>query len=201
MAISDAGHAKRPAAGAVIAEALLSDPGWVHVVPEEAKRRAALRALMRVASAYPASRVRVAEVDGVVAGVAVWVTPGAYPFPFMQRLLAAPRMIGLVFRIGGRIRDIARFGSSIDAAFPDEPVRYLQALGVGPAHRGQGIGSALLDAGLAEADAAGESAYLETSLERNVGLYRRHGFAVLPGSPATLADGGPVMWRMQRPAR
>jgi ribosomal protein S18 acetylase RimI-like enzyme len=155
---------------------------------------------MDVAFGYGPSEVRVAVVDGEVAGVAVWVPPGRYPLPSSAMVRATPRMFGLALRIGGRIRDVAGFGSSIDAVFPKEPVRYLQALGVGPGHQGRGIGTALLADGLAKADAAHEAVYLETSLERNVRLYGRQGFTVMKGSPTQLSDGGPVMWRMLRPA-
>jgi GNAT superfamily N-acetyltransferase len=191
---------ERSTAGAVITEALMTDPGWNTVVPEKGKRRAAPRTLMDVAFNYHASEVRVAVVDGQVAGVAVWVPPGRYPLPFAARLRATSRMLGLTLRIGARIPDVAGFGSSIDAVFPTEPVRYLQALGVGPGHRGRGIGTALLGDGLAKADAAHEVVYLETSLEWNVRLYGRQGFTVVPGSPGPLSDDGPVMWQMRRPA-
>jgi ribosomal protein S18 acetylase RimI-like enzyme len=192
---------ERAIAGAVLTEALMTDPGWNAVVPEDGRRRTALRTLMAVAFGYHASEVRAAVVDREVAGVAVWVPPGRYPLPFAVMLRATPRMIGLTLRIGRRVRDVAGFGSSIDAVFPTEPVRYLQALGVGPGHQGRGIGTALLADGLAKADAAHEAVYLETSLERNVRLYGRQGFAVMSGSPGPLSDGGPVMWRMCRPAR
>jgi ribosomal protein S18 acetylase RimI-like enzyme len=198
--IRDVTRGELPTAGAVISEALMTDPGWNAVVPEEAKRRAALRTLTGIALRYHASEVRVAVVDGEVAGVAVWVPPGRYPFPFAVRLRVTPRMLGLALRIGGRIRDVAGFGSSVDAVFPAEPVRYLQAMGVSPGHQGRGIGTALLGDGLAKADAAHEVVYLETALERNVRLYGRQGFTVLPGSPGRLSDGGPVMWRMRRQA-
>ena len=198
--IRDVTRAERSTAGAVITEALMTDPGWNAVVPKEGERRAALRTLMNVAFRYRASEVRIAVVGGEVAGVAVWVPPGRYPLPFAARLRATPQMLGLALRIGGRIRDIAGFGSSIDAVFPTEPVRYLQALGVGPGHQGRGIGTALLGDGLAKADAAHEAVYLETSLERNVRLYGRQGFTVVSGSPGPLSDGGPVIWRMRRPA-
>lgn len=199
--IRDVARGERATAGAVIAEALMTDPGWNVVVPEEAKRKTALRTLTDIAFRYHASEVRVAVADGEVAGVAVWVPAGRYPLPFAARLRVTPRMLGLALRIGGRIRDVAGFGSSIDAVFPTEPVRYLQALGVGPGHQGRGIGTALLGDGLAKADAAHEAVYLETSLERNVRLYGRQGFTVVPGSPGPLSDGGPVMWRMRRRAK
>ena len=45
-----------------------------------------------------------------------------------------------------------------------------------PAGQGQGVGGALLRAGLARA--AGQPCYLETATPSNVGLYQAHGFGV-----------------------
>jgi hypothetical protein len=164
--IRDVTRGERSTAGVVITEALMTDPGWNAVVPEEVKRRTALRTLTDIAFRYHASEVPVAVIDSEVAGVAVWVPPGRYPPLLAAGLPVAPRMLGLALRIGGRIRDVA-----------------------------------LLRDGLAKADAAHEVVYLETSLERNVRLYGRQGFTVMPASPRPLSDGGPVMWRMRRRAK
>ena len=69
---------------------------------------------------------------------------------------------------------------------------YLFILGTEPAAQGQGLGSALLAQMLARVDADGMPAYLESSSERNLALYGRHGFEVTgevvdPGRPEDLA--------------
>ena len=55
---------------------------------------------------------------------------------------------------------------------------YLFILGTEQAAQGRGLGSALLDQVLARVDADGMPAYLESSNERNLALYGRHGFEV-----------------------
>ena len=64
-----------------------------------------------------------------------------------------------------------------------------------PDRQVRGIGSALLEAGLAGAGADGVPAFLVTSNARNLPLYQRHGFAVTEEY-----DVGPVhAWAMLRP--
>eukprot|EP01041_Mallomonas_annulata_P030478 gene30478-52615_t len=58
---------------------------------------------------------------------------------------------------------------------PEEPHWYLSMIGVDPSHHGQGLGSALLKAGLQRCDADGLPAYLESSNPKNVPLYERFG--------------------------
>lgn len=53
---------------------------------------------------------------------------------------------------------------------------YLSILGVSPERQGQGVGAALLQPTLAEADARGVPCYLETFGEHTLGFYRRVGF-------------------------
>ncbi|WP_020666312.1 GNAT family N-acetyltransferase [Amycolatopsis nigrescens] len=77
-----------------------------------------------------------------------------------------------------------------------EPHLYLPAMGVLPAHRGTGLGGAMLRHRLARADAAKLPVYLEASTTRNRALYARHGFEDF-GDPIEL-PGGPTihpMWR------
>ena len=58
------------------------------------------------------------------------------------------------------------------------PHYYLWWLAVEPAKQGQGIGSALLAPGLAEADQRRLPVYLETHAEKNVDYYQKRGFTL-----------------------
>ncbi len=117
------------------------------------------------------------------------------PTPFIEELRSLPVML--------RATGLARFGrlaamrSDMDRHHPmDRRHAYLWFLGVRPEAQGRGIGSRLLKAATDRLDAAREAAYLETQTERNVGLYRRHGFEVLSEHRAR-AD-APMMWSMWR---
>lgn len=135
--------------------------------------------------------------DLVDGGAAVWFRPGSYvPDSPVATLLALP---GLLRTFGPRLRQAGEADAEMRQHHPDEPHWYLQFLGVQPALAGQGRGSALLRHRLAEIDATGMPAYLETGTPRNLPLYQRYGFEVL--REVKLADGAPTEWLMWRPAR
>ena len=87
-----------------------------------------------------------------------------------------------------------------DAAHPrDEPHYYLSLLGTHTAHRGKGIGMALLVHDLGLIDAEGLPAYLESSNPANNDRYGGVGFQAV--GEFVYPGGGPVVTTMWRPAR
>jgi ribosomal protein S18 acetylase RimI-like enzyme len=87
----------------------------------------------------------------------------------------------------------------LERAHPPKPPHfYLAVLGTDPEAQGRGLGSAVLSAMLAQCDADGVAAYLESSKERNVDFYARHGFRVLEEFGLLR---GPPMWKMWRDPR
>jgi predicted N-acetyltransferase YhbS len=74
------------------------------------------------------------------------------------------------------------------------PHWYLAGIGVDPPEQRKGIGSALLQPGLAAAAEAGMPCVLLTNAERNVPFYERHGFEVV--LEADTPDGPPRAWAM-----
>jgi len=87
----------------------------------------------------------------------------------------------------------------VEGMHPHEPHWYLATLGTAVELQGQGVGSALMQPVLEHCDAEGLPAYLESSKERNVPFYRRHGFEVVKEVP--LPGGGPKLWTMWREPR
>jgi GNAT superfamily N-acetyltransferase len=82
---------------------------------------------------------------------------------------------------------------------PTQPHFYLDAVGVVPGSRRQGIASSLLGPTLAECDATGTGAYLENSDPANASLYARNGFEergqiLMPESAPPIV----AMWRRPR---
>jgi GNAT superfamily N-acetyltransferase len=117
------------------------------------------------------------------------------PPPLLTELMSLPVML--------RATGLARFArlmairADMDKHHPlARRHAYLWFLGVAPAAQGHGVGSALLRAANARLDADAVPAYLETGTERNVALYRRHGYEVLSEHKAR--PDAPTMWSMWR---
>ena len=132
-----------------------------------------------------------------VAGAALWAPP-TKSRPGLGELLhlvpVLPDLAGLGRNFGAAMRLL----QSVERARPHDEHWYLATLGTDPPRQGQGVGSALLRAVLERADAEGTPAYLESSKERNLPFYGRHGFEVT-GEIHT--PGGPTLWLMWRDPR
>jgi ribosomal protein S18 acetylase RimI-like enzyme len=130
---------------------------------------------------------------------AVWM-PFSFvgPTPIAQELRALPT---LLFVTGlARFSRLTALRADMDKHHPlDRPHAYLWFLGVRPEAQGHGVGSRLLKVGTDRLDAAGEPAYLETQTERNIALYRRHGFEVISEHKAR--PDAPPLWSMWRDPR
>jgi ribosomal protein S18 acetylase RimI-like enzyme len=108
------------------------------------------------------------RVGGV--GAALWLPPGVAPDEAaFDRIIEATMPDALK-------ADGARIMEQMARHHPSEPHWYLPMIGVDPAHRGKGVGDALLRHALAACDRDGALAYLESTNPRNISLYERHGF-------------------------
>ena len=87
----------------------------------------------------------------------------------------------------------------LEAKHPKDPAHfYLAVLGTDPDSQGKGLGSALLAPVLEACDRDGVGAFLESSKERNIAFYARHGFRVVQEVHLLR---GPPMWQMWRDPR
>jgi GNAT superfamily N-acetyltransferase len=82
---------------------------------------------------------------------------------------------------------------------PGEPHFYLDAVGIMPACRRQGMASALLKPALAQCDAMTVGAYLENSDPANTSFYARHGFEEV--HQIVMPEGAPPIVSMWRPPK
>lgn len=121
-------------------------------------------------------------------GVAAWIPPGSDGAMLDIDRAIRPTLIGAETRH-------AEMWEWISEHFPKEPFWYLDHIAVDPGHRGGGIGTALIQHGLAFADHDGVPAFLETGRPENVGYYERRGFRTISDDDAP--GGGPHIWFMR----
>lgn len=149
-----------------------------------------------LAASYIAKESSYLATDGDA--VALWAPPGRWQTPVSDIFTQLGPFLGaLRWRAFHSLRTLI----TVESSHPKDPPHwYLGFLGTLPERQGQGLGARLLADRLAEVDAAGLPAYLESSNPRNISLYRRHGFQVV--EELALPWGCPPVWRMWRePAR
>jgi ribosomal protein S18 acetylase RimI-like enzyme len=186
-----------PRLAQALASAFQDDPVIAWVFPDEQRRRAVLAAFMEFRLrklAFPHDQVWMTA-EGTAA--AVWLPPpGRWQLPLFQRLRLLPAPVRF---LGRRTASVLGGLEHMEARHPHDPSHwYLFILGTEPAAQGRGLGSALLAHMLARVDADGMPAYLESSSERNLALYGRHGFEV---TSEVVIPGGPRIWPMWRQPR
>ncbi len=201
LAVRRAGRADRSALVEVLCRAFDDDPVATYLFPPDRTRRRGLRRFFRLQLSHLFAGHGEVWAEEHDRGAALWVPPpdaGTTPVStWRDALRLAPVAVDLV--AGGRPGPALRLLAEIERSRPRQPHWYLATLGTDPAHQGRGIGSALLRAVLSRVDAMGLPAYLESSKERNVPFYARHGFEVT--RTLTAPDGGVTLWLMWREPR
>ena len=186
-----------PQLAQALAAAFQTDPVIAWVFPNEERRRAVLASFMafrlrKLALPHDESWM---TSDRGAAAVSIQ-PPGTGQLSRLQRLRLLPPLVRF---LGLRTASVLGGLDRMEARHPPEPPHwYLFILGTEPAAQGRGLASALLAHMLARADADGMPAYLESSNERNLALYRRHGFEV---TSEVAIPGGPRIWPMWREPR
>lgn len=181
-----------------LVKAFSDDPVMDYFFPEKLPRRLErLRAFFKLnLKSLSLRHGEVYTTEDGVHGAAIWMPPGKWKTTtadIVRTLPATVRMLGrqLPFALRGL--------TFMESHHPKEPAFYLQVLGTEPEVQGKGIGSAMLQPVLARCDREGVGAYLESSKDRNVPFYSRHGFTVT--DEVRLPAGGPPVWLMWRDPR
>jgi ribosomal protein S18 acetylase RimI-like enzyme len=177
----------------MLARAFARDPLANWYVRDDARREEALSRLFErlLRQALPLGHCHTTTDRSAAA---LWRAPGQWKLSFAREIAALKETLHVigVRRLFSRIAGLM----ALQRKHPTEPHYYLFALGTEPALQGRGLGSAVLEVGVRRCDSAGLPAYLETSTERNVPLYERHGFRVT--ERISVAHGGPDVWLMWR---
>jgi ribosomal protein S18 acetylase RimI-like enzyme len=182
--------------GRTLADAFVDDPVFNWLVPA-ANHAARLRIFFTSLARSYLHGDKDVYVVGDGRAAALWSAPG----PWALTSTEVVRDVRDAARSFGRrtVRAV-RVQSQISSLHPTEPTHwYLGYLGTRGVDQGQGLGGELLRTVLTVADRDGVPAYLESSCERNLTLYRRHGFEVVEEFSAL--GKGPSIWRMWREPR
>jgi ribosomal protein S18 acetylase RimI-like enzyme len=189
--------ADAPRLAQALASAFQDDPVIAWIFPDQQRRRAVLPAFMEFRLrklAFPYDEVWMTAGGAAAAG---WLPPpGRWQLSRRQRLGLLPSLVRF---LGRRTASVLGGLDRMEERHPDDRShRYLFILGTEQAAQGRGLGSALLSHMLARVDAEQMPAYLESSSERNLALYGRHGFEV---TSEVAIPGGPRIWPMWRQPR
>ena len=198
----EAGAIARPATWAdadavadTLAKAFFDDPLICFLLRDEASRPANMprlfKLLFKLGLPYGAC-----DVTGGYEAVALWRPPGQWEIPWWQYITNGAAFLS-VFGVGGA-RQVTSVMDFIEKRHPHEPHYYLQAIGTDPSKQGKGFGGVVMRRHLAVADAAGMPAYLESSKEINIPIYKSFGFEV---TGEIKVPDGPTLWPMWRSAR
>jgi ribosomal protein S18 acetylase RimI-like enzyme len=195
-AVRRASRADIPALAAMLARAFFDDPVATWACRHDRMRPAMLERFNgeRLRQLVGREEVWMAPES---ASAALWAPPGHWRTSAREDLallrpLLHPRLIS-------HMPLVVRGLVGIERAHPQQPPHwYLAVLGTDPASQGQGLGSAVLAPVLEQCDGDGVAAYLESSKERNIAFYARHGFRV---TSELRLPRGPTMWAMWRDPR
>ncbi|HEY1829961.1 MAG TPA: GNAT family N-acetyltransferase [Acidimicrobiales bacterium] len=202
MSVSSEVVVRRATAGDVdgmaaqLAQTFYDDPVIAHLFRQDSRRIPGLLA-------YFTTQMRkdylkfggcyVAEHEGQVAGSAIWGPAGK---PLLSGLQGVLTMIPVLPYVYNRLPTVLGVLNLMERTHPHEPHWYLATLGTAVDLQGKGVGSALMAPVTEHCDKEGLPAYLESSKERNVPFYRRHGFEVV--KEVRLPNDGPLIWTMWR---
>lgn len=135
--------------------------------------------------------VDVARDGNVYLGSAVWLPPDAH-----LRLPPLREVLPLLPLMAGAGMSLLRYGYASSRVKLPFPAWHLMVIAVTEAARGKGVGSALLDTGLARCGP--DAVKLEATSERSAALYESRGFIRLGEVKTPAPTPEIIMWRPAR---
>ena len=189
-----AGHDDLDEMAAVLGEAFADYPAtrWTVDRRDLVARVTGLQRLSLDRLGLPFGEAWVAEVDGAIASVVVWMDGRmAIPVSVWPAMAVEQRSLE-----GDRAEASVAADELLEGLRPDEPHLYLGAVGTRPDLQGRGLARRLLAVLIDRAEREDLAVFLETSTRANVARYRSLGFGVTRRVDIL---GGPTTWGMLRP--
>jgi ribosomal protein S18 acetylase RimI-like enzyme len=183
----------------VLARAFDADPFYNWLLPQGPRRAQSFAAIFELILARMSDDLRETFTTSDASGAALWLKPGMQKLSLWSRARLLPSFARIVgwgnIPRGLRIMDHM---DALHARFAPGPHFYLSVLGVDPTQQGRGLGAQLLKPMLERCDRERHLIYLETSREKNVPFYERHGFKLAAKTPYR---DFPTFWSMTRDAQ
>lgn len=144
-----------------------------YLVKQDAKKETRIRQLMKYSINYCTEFGKLILSNNKKACALL-----VYPYKKTTSIRSVLLDLQLVVQVIGisNIRKAIAREREIKKMHPATPFAYLWFIGVDPAEQGKGIGSQLLHEIMAEAAETQLPLYLETSTEKNLPWYEKHGF-------------------------
>jgi ribosomal protein S18 acetylase RimI-like enzyme len=193
-------RARVRAASRLLAAAFADDGILSHYLPGRRGRRLAIPAFFAAVIHEHLETTYAATAGRELVGVAAWAPPDPSTPALASRFRARTRLLEVKALFPSSSRQLFAGFRELERHHPPEPHWYLAFAGVHPARQGAGIGDALLQPAVAEADRAGVLCYLETPFPRTHAFYQRLGFEIASTSrPFPSARPLDIMIRKPRP--
>lgn len=161
--------------------AFAPEPGFQYMFQDPRRRLRQIRWVAERKFALVRPKATVFVTQGGLRGFSWWIPPTQTPFASLAQQLK----VGYAWsplRCGVRaFRRMLRFSAQERALierFTTSPVWVLDTIAVDPAAARQGLGGALLEPGLREAERSGHDCFVLTHNARNVRFYEKHGFSL-----------------------
>jgi len=180
-----------------LARAFLDDPFFTYALPDSDRRLQVLIWFYKRFVRYALRHGRIHTTPSLD-GIAIWFGPRKTDLDWLGVLqtglfLVPLKLSSQEFR---RTMELQNCADRLHAKLATGPHWYLSELGVEPSRQRQGVGHALLQPMLAQADHDLLPCYLETNKEKNVRFYEANGFQIAGLEQAT--PQAPHTWAMLR---